>query len=289
MSARTTIAGCIVATTLLAGAAFGLRAAISHFRITIHKEPIYPADGRLLTRLPKETASWIATGPDRIEEKDVEVALGTKNYITRRYVRKDSDEDKPVAIEFHAAYYTGMIDTVPHVPDRCFVGGGMLIGKDLGELPLALDRSAWRADDEVPEHRQGHIFKVRVENPHSADDGLYPHLPRDPQDIKLRTMEFIHQSGQPLYAGYFFIANGGTVSRAEEVRLLAFDLTSKYAFYLKVQITSVAGISGGEELATQGAGLIGELLPDIMLCTPDWVEVEAGRYPPPPPEGERQN
>jgi len=283
VKARSTIAGCVAAAVLLAGSAFGLQAAIKHFQITIHKDAIYPPDGRVLTRLPKETASWRSIGADATLSKEIQEALGTDNFLSRKYVQKNGPEEKATVVEFHAAYYTGMIDTVPHVPDRCFVGGGMQIGNNLGDLPLALDRSAWRLDEDVPAHRKGHIYKVRVENPHSADDGLYPRLPRDPQDMKLRTMDFIQKSGEHMYAGYFFIANGGTVCRAEEVRLLAFDLNSKYAYYLKVQVTSLRNVNSGEELAAAAASLIGELLPDLMLCTPDWVDVEAGRYSPPDP------
>ena len=34
-----------------------------------------------------------------------------------------------------------------------------------------------------------------------------------------------------------------------------------------------------EELAQEASSLLGELLPEIMRCVPDWVEVESGRYP----------
>jgi hypothetical protein len=92
-------------------------------------------------------------------------------------------------------------------------------------------------------------------------------------------MKFI-ANGKDLYAGYFFVANGGCVARAEDVRLLAFDLRSTYAYYVKVQVTS-QDVSSQEELAQAAASLLDELFGDLMLCTPDWVEVEAGRYPPP--------
>jgi hypothetical protein len=94
-------------------------------------------------------------------------------------------------------------------------------------------------------------------------------------------MEFRSRDEQPFYAGYFFVANGGWVSSAEGVRLLAFDLRTKYAFYMKVQVTSVSGITSGEQLAKEAASLLDGLLPELMLCVPDWVEVEEGRYPEP--------
>lgn len=62
------------------------------------------------------------------------------------------------------------------------------------------------------------------------------------------------------------------------MRLLAFDLRSVYAYYLKIQVTSTS-VSSGEELVARAGSLLSELMPEIMRCVPDWVEVEAGRYP----------
>lgn len=262
----------IVALTLLTTAAIAMPLAIKAFKFTIIKKPIYPADGRLLTSVPFETTSWVCTSGDHRESKEVEETLGTKNYITRVYVEKNPAEGKkPRAISLHAAYYTGMIDTVPHVADRCFVAGGMQLGTLTRDLPLPLDNTRFIPDRDVPESLKGRISKVR------STDGVYVRLPRDPADIKIHAMEFIDH-GKALYAGYFFVANGGCVARAEDVRLLAFNLSATYAFYMKVQVTS-GDVTSQEELATLAASLLDETFGDLMRCTPDWVEVEAGRYP----------
>lgn len=267
--------GYLAALATLLLAATGLRAGISHFKVMLVKKEIQAPGGRTLTSLPRETAHWVQVGSDHRETEEVEVTLGTKNYVTRVYVERGPD-GKPreggAVLQFHAAYYTGMIDTVPHVPDRCFVGGGMQLGKVIGNLPMPLDTTWWRADEDAPEAERGHLYRVR------ASDGTYPHLPRDPDSIRLRTMEFL-DGDRTLYAGYFFVANGGTTPLAEGVRLLAFDLRSEYAYYMKVQVTSDQ-VKSGEALAAQAGSLIGELLPDLMRCVPDWTEVEAGRYPP---------
>ena len=40
--------------------------------------------------------------------------LGTNLYLSRDYERRDD------RVNVHVAYYTGLIDDVPHVPERCW-------------------------------------------------------------------------------------------------------------------------------------------------------------------------
>jgi hypothetical protein len=264
----------VLVLTLLLSAAMGMNAAVRYFKISITKLAIYPKDGRLLTSIPLSTESWVCTTGDHRETAEIEETLGTKNYITRVYeARTPPAGKKALRLSLHCAYYTGMIDTVPHVADRCFVAGGMQLGTLTQDLPLPLDQGRMIPDEDVPDHLKGRIFRIR------PADGVRERLPRDPKDIKIHTMKFVDDRGHDLYAGYFFVANGGCVARAEDVRLLAFDLQSTYAYYLKVQVTSM-DVESQEELAQAAASLLDELMGDIMRCTPDWVEVEAGRYPP---------
>ncbi|MFN9973023.1 MAG: hypothetical protein ACK58T_24365, partial [Phycisphaerae bacterium] len=226
-----------------------------------------------------ETPTWRQIGVDKLESAEVLETLGTSNYVSRTFIKKSSEKrDKPIVLDFHAAYYTGMVDTVPHVPERCFVGGGMQIGDTTRTIPLALDTSGWSPVPGIENAADRGLFRQRV--PNYARDGVGTSviLPRHPEKLQLRITEFSNKTGRKIFAGYFFVANGGHVSSAEEVRLLAFDLRSDYAYYLKVQFTS-STVSTAEELAAEASSLLGELLPEIMRCVPDWVEVEAGRYP----------
>ena len=63
------------------------------------------------------------------------------------------------------------------------------------------------------------------------------------------------------------------------MRLLAFKLEDDYAYYLKVQFTS-SNVRSADELAQHASSLLGELFGDVMLCLPDWVNVQTGSYPP---------
>ncbi|MEM7621822.1 MAG: exosortase-associated EpsI family protein [Planctomycetota bacterium] len=270
---------------LLAASAIGFTSAIGAYQVHLRKLPIEPPNGRTTAAIPTETVSWERVGPDRVMSKDVVETLGTENYVSRLYRLKESPGDEPVVLEFHAAYYTGMIDTVPHVPERCFVGGGLQKGGSTDRLPMPMDTSQWVIDRTVePEFagESGVLYTARTDNRRSDAPGQRVRLPRDvtpDRPIRMMVSAFVDQQGQGrLYAGYFFVANGGTVASANDVRTLAFDLQSDYAFYLKVQVTS-STVSSKQELTEHAGSLIGELMPEIMRCVPDWVEVQRGVYP----------
>lgn len=275
----------IVSVAVLGIAAGGLRAAVQQAKIYLQKLPIYAPEGRRLVDLPRKTGGWEQRGVDDVPSKEVQEELGTDNSISRLYVTREdgpngriTDPEKFFGLQFHAAYYTNMVDTVPHVPERCFVGGGMQIVKQWGQIPIPLNRSKWREDDSVPERLRGRIFEAPLIN-EVGNTVRYVRLPRDPADIKLLVTEFANAKGERLWSGYFFIANGGAVASAEGVRLLAFNLTDSYAYYLKVQFTSGSATSA-EHLAAQAGALLDDMLPHLMQSVPDWVEVESGDYPP---------
>lgn len=271
----------LVVLGVLCASALGIGAAINALKFNLTKLAIYPPDGRKVAQLMRESESWIAIGVDRRESIEVEAELGTDNYVTRTYVRKTQEgarRDKPEAIELHAAYYTGMVDTVPHVPDRCFVGGGIEIQGIIGDLRLSSDPSSWLPHEGVENARERGFYTARLGR-YSSKDGQRITLPRHPDRIDMKTMKFPGgKDGEPMFVGYFFVANGGTVASADQVRLLAFDLKAKYAYYLKVEFHSTS-YSTAEEFVQGCSSLWAELGPDLLLAVPDWVEVEAGNYP----------
>jgi exosortase len=270
---------------VLAGSALGFGAAIDGLGYHLRKKPIYPSDGRVLSALPRQTPSWTQVGTDRVESKEIVEELGTENYLNRTYVRREAEPgQRPVVLELHAAYYTGMIDTVPHVPERCFVGGGMVQSVGATNMPLAMDTSTWIPDPTLPvdmRERFGSVHSVRLPSDGRYTDrpGMRVRLPVGVTPSSPIQMRISGYQGDRIFAGYFFIANGGTVASAEAVRTLAFDLTSDYAYYLKVQVTSTS-VGSKEELAEHAGSLIGELIGEIMRCTPDWVSVQSGAYAP---------
>lgn len=273
----------VVCLTVLLGSAVALPAAMLALQIRVIKQPI---EAELkLGALPSETDRWKQINVDKPYSAEIEETLGTKNYINRVYVEKTPREGaKARVIELHAAYYTGQVDTVPHVPERCMVGGGMSIAGGPWRVPLAIDRSAWIVDEAATADVRAvmdagaTIYTARL-GPMSRAPGVRVRMPRRPEDISLLTTKFSDpRSGQSTFAGYFFIANGGIAASAESVRQLAFDRRSVYAYYLKVQASS-SHVATQEELGAAASDLLSELLPDLMLCVPDWVAVQRGEYP----------
>jgi hypothetical protein len=284
---RGSVVASALALVLMLSAGLGLTLYVKIHDLHMQKTPIYPPGNRQVSAIPSETEHWKRVGSDRISSAEIVETLGTENYVSRDYIRRDTEGTRtPVVIEFHAAYYTGMIDTVPHVPERCFVGGGLQQSSSSRVMELDLDTSSWIPDQSVPEELaglQGEIYTTRLSNNSAWTDapGRRVRLPRGvtPESpIKMRISEFFLGEGRKIYAGYFFIANGGTRANADEVRALAFNLSDDYAYYLKVQVNSVTADSF-EAFAEQASSLLSDIMGEIMRCTPDWIEVQQGRYP----------
>lgn len=268
-----------VAIALLATSGAVLGISIRALGLYLQKSPIYPSTGLVMRDVPSETENWIKVGPDRFEDAETESTLGTTNYVTRTYEEKDPADGVPRRIDIHVAYYTGSIDTVPHIPERCFVGGGMQIGSGTRVVGLPLDDSRWLPLRDAPEVMDGRAYTTTLaRGTFSNRPGQRVLLPLDPRQMQLRVTEFSLPGGPSLYAGYFFIVNGEHRSSAEGVRLLAFDLKTDYAYYLKVQFNSQR-VESPEELAEIASDLLDDLLGELMLCVPDWAEVTTGAWP----------
>jgi len=272
----------IAAMTVLVAAAVTLNGAVAALGVHLRKDSISAPGDRRVAAIATETRNYQRIGQDYVMTDEVVEQLGTKNHVTRAYRLKNPAKNEPnPRLELHLAYYTGMIDTVPHVPERCMTGAGWQVTGFPKAVALNLDSSDWRPDDaQVSDRLRGKVFNARLLSDVSNDaKAERVRLPFDPQSIAMLATEFAGPRGGKLVGGYFFVANGGHTASAEGVRQLAFNLTDDYAYYLKVQVTS-SDVATAEELAAASARLLNDLLPEIMRCVPDWVEVQQGRYPP---------
>jgi hypothetical protein len=260
------IALILVCTTLTVGG-LGFQSAVRALNVYMTKEPVdlrWHFDN-IATSLP----SWESEGEIRKLSKELVEELGTNLYLDRKYVDQD-DPDKGW-IQLHIAYYTGMIDAVPHVPDRCLVAAGFNTRTQPQNLVLDVDTSDWRTDIEPV-----------------GDDLVFPEISyRDPitrsaltvrmpiGEFRLRTTEFSRDEmqDQRVFAGYFFIANGRVAVTPEDVKMLAFRKSEQYAYYCKVQFLSVGRELTEEQFIDRSGRFLEELLPELMRCLPDWTEI----------------
>ena len=266
-----------VGITVLSVSALALGTLLEAMHVHLKKLPIEARDGIKLhtmpTSIPITEPRWVQARPDEISSAEGVEELGTTNYLTRWYRRAGSADEGAALVQLHLAYYTGMIDTVPHVPERCFVGGGMSIDGPTRIVPLGLDLERFPVDGSVDPELHGGAIRMGRTLSHA-----YVRMPRELEELKINVTSFRDGSGRRLHAGYFFLANGGHVPTANDVRQLAFKLEDSYSYYAKVQVMSMQPETA-EELAALAADLLNELLPDIVRRTPDWVEVVEGRYP----------
>ena len=272
----------LVALVVLTTCAATLGAIIRSLRFQLTKLPINPESGLKFHTLPEEFPGWRMVTNDVMSAEGM-AELGTDNYVSRWYKQVGPDgEDTGVVVQLHCAYYTGMIDTVPHVPERCMVGGGMEYAGQTQVMKVPLNLARLTPDPDMPDDPRGTILMGRNNRTNSR-----VRLPFGVQNLEMMVTPFRDQSAKStLYAGYFFVANGGVVASANDVRLLAFKLSDDYAYYAKVQFLSPS-VDSAEGLAALAASMLDEIFPDLMVRVPDWVSVEEGRYPPDNPRRNR--
>lgn len=263
----------IVACVTLAVCGLGFRFAVGYLNIYLRKEPVQVREH--FSTIARSLGEWKAVGSDLVIDAAIVEELGTDIYLDRMYAL-DGDPAKGW-IMLHIAYYTGMIDAIPHVPDRCMVAGGFNpVTAQPFYVDLELDQSDWRDDPEAVHTRTGEPYPV-VTYPHPITGR--PVTVRMPiGDFAVRTTEFRHPKygDSRIFAGFFFFANGQVTANPLAVRALAFDKTDRYAYYCKVQFTSIGDDDfTKDEFADRTSKLLRELLPEIMRCLPDWAEVES--------------
>lgn len=231
--------------------------------------------------VPHKLGAWVMVSMDRPIDPDLEHTLITSEYIFRDYVdsrkiaaddiekMKEATEDqrtsmlselrkeKPAAvIRAAVTYYTGLVDTVAHVPERCFVSDG---------------------------------FEIAASELNRATVGHYPN--GKPRELEYRFLGFEDQAVVGLdmprvsrNVAYFFHCNGGYTASSLVVRSRLQSLLEPYGYYAKVELMTAATMSPGNEhgiieannaVATKEAmmNFLEAALPEIEKCLPDWEAV----------------
>ena len=261
---------------VLAVAAAGQDVIIAWQKIVIHKEAV-PLRHVLITSLPLEKDHYVFH-EDQYLPPEVVDELGTKDYLSRTYRDLEIPEGQPGSfVRLHVAYYTGLVDTVPHVPDRCFVVGGA-DHKGLHAATLSLDPQRVTARDDG----DGYTAYAGIDAPDNppGDYGTLVTLPE--RDIEASRFTFGPPGREDTdqHVIYFFAANGKFLADPNEVRFQGFDIRDTHSYYCKIEVM-IHGETDPQRVEERTAELLNTFLPEIMACLPDWQQVQQGEWPTP--------
>jgi exosortase len=259
-----------LATLVLCGA--GFRVAVQQLNVHLSKLPVELRHH--LSSIPRRLGPWHATGDDlALDEASVE-SLGTSMYLSRVY-ELESDGGR-TRLSLHIAYYTGMVDAVPHIPDRCMVAAGWNQLEAADNVVLDLRWPAATIDPGPPNRASGEPYQL-ITTPDPLTGA--PETIRLPLgQLALRTSAFGRDDAPSVrqYAGFFFIANHHAMANPLAVRSLAFSATQRHAYYAKVELQMTCGArEGPQRFLAPASDLVQRVLPHLMRCLPDWSEVES--------------
>ena len=257
----------LVAAGVLLAAAVGLNTATGALSLYFKKQPV-PLPARLDDAergLARELGPWVAVSKDEPLDADVEHILGTHEYVFRHYLDKrlvgqavldefegkTSDQRKAMVMAIqqrnpeavvHVAvtYYTGLADTVAHIPDRCMVA-------------------------------DGYEPKTYVTKSADVDFGGGRVRP-----VEYRFIHFQDQTGvrrEDRSVAYFFHCNGEYDSSPRGVRLKLQNLFERHGYYAKVELMNTSKDEQKADAVMKD--LLAHALPDVERCLPDWARVKA--------------
>jgi hypothetical protein len=276
----------LVLLVLLLGAV-GINAATSAMRLHFRKEamPLRAPEG--LTAMPLEVGDWVCVPQAHTINEDLAHDLGTDQFLFRTYVdtgavlpgsasqsrivTKDEvralgelgererwarlmdirSKNPNAVLSLAVTYYTGKVDTVPHVPDRCYVADGF--------QPSVYETKQW-------------------------DLGQYP--TGAARRVPVRFIDFEDQTAreqQNRCVTYFFHANGEYNDSPLEVRQKLQSLFERYGYFAKIEVMSLLPVRGGpaadktarHEQDRQAAAaaiqrFLTAALPPVEKLLPDW-------------------
>ena len=217
-----------------------------------------------LTDVPSRLGPWVQVTTDMAITHEIEDVLGTRDYIYRFYVDgrrvspqvieqfKDKDDDTqknmvmaiqardPQAVVYSAVtYYSGMVDTVAHIPDRCYVADGF--------EPAHYDVVHWSS----LAGRKG--------------DGTARYINFEDQTPQRKSVT--------KNVAYFFHSNGEYMNDPLGVRKKLQNLFETHGYYAKVELLMVTDNRTGA--ADQMNDFLGHALPELEKCLPDWEQLKA--------------
>jgi len=265
---RSSVRAYFVTLAILIAGAVGFRVLVAQLNIFLLKEPVELR--RPLDSVPTKLGRWERIGTDSVFSDTLIEELGTRRYLDRTYAIEGNPEKG--VIHVHVAYYTGTIDAIPHIPERCWAVGGLELTRNSEGVKLDVDQSTWRKRD--PQSGSSPYMIAPVKDLVTAE---IEQVTMPVGDIVATTIEFqdpkrpeVRQVGS-----YFFVANGKATSSSYGVRSLAFSLADRYAYYCKIQLTKMGVVKNADDSLMEpfkkdAGDLLSGLVPQVMRCLPDW-------------------
>jgi hypothetical protein len=269
----------VLALILLGGAAIGLNFCTEFLKLHFRKLPVSMrvsaldgADG-----IPAKLGKWVQVSRDKPFDPELEHILGTQKYLQRSYLNtavvdpdalqrllstSGPDRDKALyaiqaehpeaVVSIGIFYYTGLVDTVAHIPERCYIADG---------------------------------FDVTNYQEATEELGAYPD--GRPRRLSFRFLNFEDQSGRNRVntnVAYLFHVNGHYESDPLGVRRSLQNLMERYGYYAKVELMTISpGLSpqarqeNRQKSLESMTDILRSLLPEFERCLPDWNKVHAGQ------------
>lgn len=260
---------------VLIASTVGFRAAVSSLNLYLRKEPVPLRES--LDTIPTKLGRWKRVGIDsRLGESMVE-SLGTRFYLDRQYAIDGNPANGVLSL--HIAYYTGMVDAIPHVPERCWGAAGLNMVTQPAARLVPIDRSKWDLVSGPKNVSTGAIYpSAPVVDPVTRrEESVF--LPIGDTEMSVTVFQDEANPQFRLVGGYLFIANARFTSSPYVVKTYAFDLSSRYSYYCKVQCSVLIKESDHavEKWTELTADILSELLPTLMRRLPDWTLIEASQ------------
>jgi len=272
---RTASVAFLAILAILVAGAVGFRAALARLEYYLVKEPVElraPLD-----TIPGTLGRWQRHGEDRRFTDAIVEELGTRQYLDRTYAL-DGDPRRGT-IGVHLAYYTGTIDDVPHIPERCWAVAGNLMTLAPTAMRLDIDGSGWKAAGTTNRATGEEYRSTTVADPVT---GRLQTVTLPVGEIELTVTEFQdpRQPRNRTIGGYLFVANGRLTRSAYGVRALAYERSERKAYYCKIQFNLTGTVASAEDslipaFEREVTDLMRDLLPHLMKALPDWPSIEA--------------
>jgi len=247
----------IIAMIVLGSSAVALEGATRFLKLHFRKEAVQLP--KPLEQIGSPFGPWVEVSVDTPLPEDIEHTLGTSQYIFRDYLDtrifnaetiggfkgKSAMERKEMfaelqrkapegAMSLAVTYYTGMVDTVAHVPDRCYIADGY---------------------DTDGAHRL-----------HFSAGGKEV----DVRFLAFEDTTGVNRVSRNV--AYVFQVNGQYQADPIDVRRVLANLFARYGYYAKIELMTT--MADRDKSAKVMDDFLGNALPSIESALPDWTQYQ---------------